>query len=942
MNAGYLSAEAYSALKPKTRLYELSLSDCDLYPDKIAKEIKQLFENEKIFKALCGLEQMEECLFYNDMQPYKLLKTLLASSDKAVLELLSLIGYRSFLHDYIFCSIDSLKTRVFITENKINSIRDFIIKYEEAFTQLYSRHNVMSNNLPVETISTQTLYNTDIVTDIKFVEESLALKVNYKNLKRTRINIDVDALSISDYKKYVIYLSQLNDDEFEPFKSYMKGLLENVPVRTHNGIRSIGYQDFCINYLFAKDSKLLSIPGFGKKSVYCIKNKIKQQLIDYVITKYEQSDKKTTYDLIAEKEQNKVLPGLTLREILGESQYSILNKILYSLTKSSSERAKNGIANYHGDFIEHFVHNDSDIKELKNIGRKTEEEISVVVQKIRYISDRMIGEELSPEEVQLIEYKIFYGDCLDEFVREYYLIKGHLPMFHVLGNLIKSYLKSIKWRIFDSCCSFFGNNESKTLKEIAVEYNLSRERCRQICRECEKELHTICQEDLSKSEVNYSKIISNKDEWNYITDIIKKRDFIDTSIIQPILKEENCGLSLDFGFLVLSLLLDGDFVHVGRNLFTLPTRVKQKWSNTYLIKHEYADSFRFNDILEIIEDTENSLYKDIEIDTERMVIDTLFTAWNDFDTDKVSVVSEILSHILIQECGKIPNESLQFTLVGRKVLVATDIIYKILHDNGNPMKIDDIFSELEVSCPNRYKSPSSIKSLVADDPRICMVGTANLVGLSEWNHIKVGSIRDIIVQYLSGFDEPQPIAKIVEYVQQYRETSENSIRSTMGSGDQFSHFNGGFFGLKDKKYASCYGLPEKRRSYSLRLNEFECFLKENLHFPFSQSEDSTENSLYSWWRRVLKSVNLTEDQQSEIKRIQQQYKDLPTTRRDNEWYELYKKYIKFLQNYGRKPTRYNASEKTLYHWFEKSLNDFEDGILTSSQEKLYVGLCKLL
>lgn len=40
------------------------------------------------------------------------------------------------------------------------------------------------------------------------------------------------------------------------------------------------------------------------------------------------------------------------------------------------------------------------------------------------------------------------------------------------------------------------------------------------------------------------------------------------------------------------------------------------------------------------------------------------------------------------------------------------------------------------------------------------VGKASLVGLLEWKHIKIGSIRDIIVQYLSKFDDPQPAAKI--------------------------------------------------------------------------------------------------------------------------------------------------------------------------------------
>lgn len=240
---------------------------------------------------------------------------------------------------------------------------------------------------------------------------------------------------------------------------------------------------------------------------------------------------------------------------------------------------------------------------------------------------------------------------------------------------------------------------------------------------------------------------------------------------------------------------------------------------------------------------------------------------------------------------------------------ATDIIYGILHENGNPMNIDDMFTKLEEVCPNRYKSSYSIKTLIMNDPRICMVGTANLVALLEWNHVKVGSIRDIIAQYLSKFDEPQQVADIVAYVQQFRDSSENSIRSTMGSGDQFVQFNGGLYGLKDKTYAAWYGIPEKRRSFALRVNDMESFLRDNMHFPFNNSSDSHEDSLYNWWRRVLTSDDLSEEQQEEIKRIQEQYKEYPTTRRDNEWNELYRKFKLFLQNYGRKPNGVNSHER---------------------------------
>lgn len=56
MTAGYISAEAYSMLKPKARFHELDLNEHLLYPDNIATEIKQLFEDDATYEAICGLE----------------------------------------------------------------------------------------------------------------------------------------------------------------------------------------------------------------------------------------------------------------------------------------------------------------------------------------------------------------------------------------------------------------------------------------------------------------------------------------------------------------------------------------------------------------------------------------------------------------------------------------------------------------------------------------------------------------------------------------------------------------------------------------------------------------------------------------------------------------------------------------------------------------------
>lgn len=940
LTAGYISAETYSALKPKSHFFELNSKEYVHYRGNILREIKDLVEDIFTYKALCGIEQMEASLFVNDNRPYKLLDTLLSSSDEVVKEFLLQVGPTFFLMDYVFCSKQTLGSRYFVTENNQDVIALFIEKYEVDFFRLYMEEEI-SNNEPmsyqednIANMQTDTSFvDTNPVTDLKTVNIPIIINI---------VPIDKDAISSNNikYKKVVEILSRLTEQEFEPFRIFFERKLYTIPARTRNAINYIGYQNFYVNYLFADDVKLLSVRKLGRKSVYDF-NKIRASIIDHIMRHIDQYHNGIEAIESVKEVQQEAQKG-TLRDILGDTQYTILENYLHELTLNVSVRARNGIVNYYGDFLDDFVHKNKDVKSLQNIGKKTEEEVSTLILRLKeFVTKLKTVDEITPENLKIMQYKTKYGYCWDAFTQQYLIANGHLPMFHILENWLRSQ-KNREWNVLNSCCPLYINSERRPMEEVAREYNLSRERIRQLCTKAIDKLHSIDNVELTSTTVNYSKIISNKEDWKYIFECIQGRNILELSIMKTFLSEEKCTFSLQFGFLLLSLIVEKEYTLVGQANIGLPTRAKQKLSNAYLIKREYADAFRFCDIPDLLEKTEATLTKDTNVDAEQLTIDTFFSAWNNFDTDKVLIVSDILSHILIKECGKILNDDFQFTLKGKKVVNATEIIYETLSRNGNPMNLDDLFSKLQEVYPNKYKSSLSLKTLIANDPRICMVGTENLVALLEWSHIKVGSIRDIIVEYLSTFDEPVPISKIVEYVQKYRDTTDNSIRSTMSSGNQFVQFSGGLYGLRDKTYASFYNIPEKRRNFATRINDLEIFLRTNMRFPFNNSGNSREDSLYIWWRRILVSEDLNEDQKDEIKRIQKQYDGYPTTRRENEWTELYKKYKLFLQYHGRKPQRINSNEKILFCWFKKCMQDFSEGNMSPKQEKMYLELCNML
>ena len=52
MLAGYLSANAYRALKPKKQICELSFSDCFGFEPGICNELKRIFEEDALIYCL--------------------------------------------------------------------------------------------------------------------------------------------------------------------------------------------------------------------------------------------------------------------------------------------------------------------------------------------------------------------------------------------------------------------------------------------------------------------------------------------------------------------------------------------------------------------------------------------------------------------------------------------------------------------------------------------------------------------------------------------------------------------------------------------------------------------------------------------------------------------------------------------------------------------------
>lgn len=919
LTMGYISSETYHAVKEYGMIGNLSVDKLESFSDKCQDELKMLFLDKETVLTLELLEEADKDLADNKGNVMQVLDNVVACLDAQ--DIISKIGKRRFVSDYAFCSSKMLKDCYGASE------------YEKA-QRLVKRFRIAYQaRLATPTVTEE---NTDIVSN--------ELEGGSGFTGKDLIVIEDNALSEESrgqgYEKYVKYLYSLSKEQFVPYENFL--LSCGFGKRAINSIKGIGIRNFFVNYLFAESTKLFSVRNFGRKSWFEFEN-LKQDLFAYIIKSCQ--DSQMLNELEEEIEHVKRLKNLTLKEIAGKDKYQLILVKYSELLKTSvlSVRAKNGINNYAGDFIEDFVHSRKNAKDLRNIGRKSVEEINRFVEELRSYIDEVIEHDFSEEEKELLLLKSKYGSFMDGYACRVYSDKKQLPMFHIVENILESEQKyDNKIQFLNYLMPMVKGEESLTIEQIAENQNLTRERVRQICAMGIDYLYGEMVVNKSDN-IDFSKIVSFSEDWSYVKDRLECEDVIKTNSVEVLMEQEDCNLTFSIGLLTIFRIFNGEYSVVGNKPYDTTTRSKSLWNNCFLVKKELVEAFDFDDMRCTLDFyfSEHDAEEMICQTAEELVLDLFMSSWKSFDGSKVEAVSNVVTEILMQEYELIPDEEFRFLLQGKKVVTATDILYRALSENNQPMSIDELYAILQDKSSCNYKSPASIKGIVNSDVRLCMVGVDNLVALTEWEHIKLGSIREVIVQYLEQFDEPKPVHDIVGYVLRYRDTTENSIRSTMYSGSQFRQFDNGYFGLADKSYPDEH-LYAQSLEFKERVKEMECFLMQTKHFPFSSSEDNSEINLRQWWLRNKSSDSLNDVQQNEIKRIQDTYWYLPTDKREVRWFSSFNQYREFVQEHDRRPSCYIEREKFLAEWFAKTQKEFVDGELSENEEKVYLHLCKIL
>jgi hypothetical protein len=600
-------------------------------------------------------------------------------------------------------------------------------------------------------------------------------------------------------------------------------------------------------------------------------------------------------------------------------------------------------------FATHYLfQNDSELLRIELLGKKSLKEAVDLKNKIKNEISQLIN--LPEEDIFKLELIRQKGEIVqNDFVFDFYKKYNHLPMFWILEQTLrKDNTRSIQ--ILIDAFPIFKNQQILPLENIAKKFVITRERVRQIRNDVFNKTFEITNENVEYKKdsdlIRYSELLQNKDDWSYLLEFVEETNLNQESIeVQECLKKEQCNLSVKFALQIIAYVFRDSFSLFGGFEISNRDRV---WKNTFLIKKYFTNVFDFERFIDEFADYVSKNEIEHWLDIEEFVINS--QCWLKFDFDKLDIIVSIVRDILLNELYLYSED-----IDGKIKIPATkernplDIVYEILQQNGNPMHIEEIFVEFKRFFPeHKYTEASQLRPFLNRNEAISHRNRNSVWTLKEWEHIKTGTIRDAIVEFLLKNDLPQTTDDITEYIlQHFPTTNIASVRASMSNDtkNRFVFFENNLFGLRSKQYPSEYKKIEQqerqRKSFEQRLTELEKFIVENEHFPFSTSQDKEEEALYRWWKRIIDGKNLvTENQRNEVIRVQQRFAEYEIDRSAYEWNLNYNKAKAFLLESRRLPFA-KGNEKFLYDWLRRAKEDFQSYSLNEEQRKKYIELSKM-
>jgi len=749
----------------------------------------------------------------------------------------------------------------------------------------------------------------------------------------------------------------------------VKDLLEEgkISVRTSNCCFNAQFESlFDIVKYYESGQQFIDIRNAGKKTCFELEKLCKEYIpqfessvnTDGLSEDGQNSQKHTEIEDLIKTDlisaiNNNLINGKDILYYLGITKKKFFEQKFLFLLRNYSIRTRNrlktiGFDSFVANYL--FVSNNVLLK-INGLGRKSLEEAIDLKKKLK--EDLLYIIDLSEEEGSRLKFPPPKGDViLTGFVYEFYKVNNHLPMFWILEQQLTTSKKRSINILIDSF-PIFKNHYFQTLEQIATKNKVTRERVRQIRNYIFHHTFEITDEVIEYKKnsdlIKYAELLQNKDDWTYILELIHETHVVSQgpNDIENLLIKEQCSFSVEFALQIIAYIFRDKFTLYGG--FDINNKYKS-WKSTYLIRKEFEKIFDFEKVKEEFNNKLVDSNTDYWLDLDNYISNS--QSWKHFDFDKTDEITCVVKDILLHEFGLYSEDinGNQFKIPANKERNPYDVVYEILKIKGEPMHLEEIFVEYKRIMPeHKYTQENNadrLRSYLQRHDDITFRKRSSIYLLKKWEHIRSGTIRDVIIEFLLSNDLPQTVNNISEYVlKHFPETNQKNIHSTMLSGKNFIQFKNNLFGLVSKEYPAEYEaiqLEGQRKSFEQRLTDLEKFIVENEHFPFFSSENKEEESLCRWWNRIVSGKQIINKiQQAEVKRIITNYADFETDKNKYEWNMNYNKFKLFILENRRVPLA-RGDEKILYGWLRRAKDDFLNYRLSENQRKKYIELTKLI
>lgn len=543
---------------------------------------------------------------------------------------------------------------------------------------------------------------------------------------------------------------------------------------------------------------------------------------------------------------------------LTRTQREVINSFIFTNTNSLSARSKNAISQFldYNFSVRNFAEkilldNHFNVAHIDNVGQKSIPEIEIY---ISIVNDFIIDVSESNDEKQLITLKntfliqrtfsiskipteILQSESIFQLTD--FLLKNN-ALFNENQNLIIR--KSLK---------IYQNEKQQSLDEIALENNLSKERVRQIRKDCVNELF---------EKLSFIRNFNDDLFQNYGIDLSSNLIEIKENLVDKINLLNKTKFSKEFASYILAVYLSSNFLVIGNIEDVLQTnsfssKNRHNWNNFYIVNRELSSV----DFVSFANDIHERLNERIEETYSFNFKSYLSRFINDLDIETIELIFSAAEKIINDEFSLYLDLDDNIVFKRNTVKQVYEYAVDALRLLNKPSKVEEIYHIINQLDNSITKSADALRgSLRKKNNGIIYFGRESTYGLETWelerNNIRGGTIKDIAREYLLQFETPIHIEDITSYVLNYREnTNEKSIYYNMKIDPQksFIFFEGRLIGLKEKKYATFYLRQETKKivkkQWCERYQEIKEFMKINQRFPLSESGTEEESTLYRWF-----------------------------------------------------------------------------------------------